>query len=337
MSDSLPAHVQLIQMGTAYWVSRVVYMAAELNLGDRLADGPKSAADLAGATGTHERSLHRLMRTLASLGVLAHAGDARFALTPLGESLKSDAPGSARSTLLAFGGEWMWDAFREFGHSVRTGDTAMAKAHGMGVFDYLGRHPDQAALFSEAMVGFHGGEPPTVAEAFDFSRFDTIVDVGGATGNMLAHILTRHARPRGVLFDRPHVVTEAPALIAARGLTDRIAIATGDFFERVPEGGDAYILSHIIHDWTEAQCVTILGNVRRAMRRDGRLLLVEFVLPEGGEPHLGLLADMVMLAIPGGEERTAAEYGALLAKAGFTVERVVPTASPVSIVEARIA
>ena len=337
MSDSLPAHVQLIQMGTAYWVSRVVYMAAELNLGDRLADGPNSAADLAGPTCTHERSLHRLMRTLASLGVLAHAGDGRFALTPLGESLKSDAPGSARSTLLAFGGGWMWDGFREFGHSVRTGDTAMVRAHGMGVFDYLGQHPDQAALFSEAMVGFHGGEPPTVAEAFDFSRFDTIVDVGGATGNMLAHILTRHARPRGVLFDRPHVVTEAPALIAARGLTDRIAIETGDFFERVPEGGNAYILSHIIHDWTEAQCLTILGNVRRAMRKDGRLLLVEFVLPEGNEPHLGLLADMVMLAIPVGEERTAAEYGTLLAKAGFTVERVVPTASPVSVVEARIA
>ena len=337
MSESLPSHVQLIQMGTGYWVSRVVYMAAELNLGDLLAGGPKSAADLAGATGTHERSLHRLMRTLAGFGVLAHAGDGRFALTPLGEALKSDAPGSARSTLLAFGGSWMWDAFREFGHSVRTGDTAMAKAHGMDLFDFLGRHPDQAALFSEAMVGFHGGEPPTVADAFDFSRFDTIVDVGGATGNMLAHILTRHAQPRGVLFDRPHVVTEAPALIAARGLTDRISIDTGDFFEHVPEGGDAYILSHIIHDWTEAQCLTILGNVRRAMRPDGRLLLVEFVLPEGGEPHLGLLADMVMLSIPGGEERTAAEYGTLLAKAGFKVDRVVPTASPVSVVDASIA
>ena len=231
----------------------------------------------------------------------------------------------------------MWDAFREFGHSVRTGDTAMAKAHGMDLFDFLGHHPDQAALFSEAMVGFHGGEPPTVADAFDFSRFDTIVDVGGATGNMLAHILTRHAQPRGVLFDRPHVVTEAPALIAARGLTDRISIDTGDFFEHVPEGGDAYILSHIIHDWTEAQCLTILGNVRRAMRPDGRLLRVEVVLPEGGAPHLGLLADMVMLSIPGGEERTAAEYGTLLAKAGFKVDRVVPTASPVSVVDASIA
>ena len=337
MSASLPTHVQLIQMGTGYWVSRVVYKAAELNLGDRLADGPKTAAELAGPTGTHERSWHRLMRTLASLGVLAHAGDGRFALTPLGEALQSDAPGSARSTLLAFGGPWMWDAFREFGHSVRTGETAMAKAHGMDLFDFLGHHPDQAALFSEAMVGFHGGEPPAVADAFDFSRFDTIVDVGGATGNMLAHILTRYPQPRGVLFDRPHVVTEAPALIAARGLTERIAIDTGDFFERVPEGGDAYILSHIIHDWTEAQCLTILGHVRRAMRQDARLLLVEFVLPEGGEPHLGLLADMVMLSVPGGEERTAAEYRTLLAKAGFTVARVVPTASPVSIVEASVA
>jgi SAM-dependent methyltransferase len=334
MSESLPPHVQLIQMGTAHWVARLIYMAAELNLGDRLADGPKSAADLAGPTGTHERSLHRLLRTLASLGVLTAAGDGRFALTPLGEALKTGAPGSARETLMAFGGAWMWTAFGEFGHSLRTGQTAMAKAHGMEIFEFLRHHPQEAAYFSSAMVGFHGGEPPTVAEAFDFSRFDTIVDVGGATGNMLAHILTRHPHPRGVLFDRPHVVTEAPALIAARGLTDRITIEQGDFFERVPEGGDAYILSHIVHDWSEEQNLTILGNCRRAMKPGSRLLIVEFVLPEGGEPHLGYIADMVMLAFPGGEERTAAEYETLLAKAGFTMERVVPTASAVSIVEA---
>jgi hypothetical protein len=187
------------------------------------------------------------------------------------------------------------------------------------------------------MIGIHGAEPPAVAEAYDFSKFATIVDVGGATGNMLAHILARHAQPRGILFDRAHVVTEAPALLAARGVDSRVSIQPGNFFESVPAGGDAYILSHIIHDWNEDQCLTILGNCRKAMKPGAKLLIVEFVLPEGNTPHFGKLADMVMLAIPGGEERTADEYRTLLAAAGLRMTRVVPTASDVSIVEAELA
>ena len=180
-------------------------------------------------------------------------------------------------------------------------------------------------------------EPPAVAAAYDFSRFATIVDVGGATGNMLGHILKRHAQPRGVLFDRPHVVTEAPALLRAHGVEGRVSIEHGNFFDNVPEGGDAYILSHIIHDWNEDQCQTILGNCRNAMKPGARLLIVEFVLPEGNAPHFGKVADMVMLTIPGGEERTAAEYRTLLAAAGLKMKRVFPTASDVSIVEAELA
>jgi hypothetical protein len=187
------------------------------------------------------------------------------------------------------------------------------------------------------MVGIHGAEPPAVAEAYDFSGFGTIVDVGGATGNMLAHILSRHPQPRGVLFDRPHVVTEAPALLRAHGVEERVTIERGNFFENVPEGGDAYILSHIIHDWNPEQCQTILGNCRKAMKPGSKLLIVEFVLPEGNTPHFGKVADMIMLVIPGGEERTAGEYGRLLASAGFRMTRVVPTASDVSVVEAELA
>jgi hypothetical protein len=204
----------------------------------------------------------------------------------------------------------------------------------MGLFDYLAQRPEEAARFSESMVGIHGAEPPAVSAAYDFSTFGTIIDVGGATGNMLAHVLTRHPRPRGILFDRPHVVTEAPSLLRQRGVADRVTIAEGNFFENVPEGGDAYILSHIIHDWTEPQCHTILGNCRKAMHERAKLLIVEFVLPEGNVPHFGKLADMIMLTIPGGEERTAGEYRTLLADAGLRMTRVVPTASDVSIVEA---
>jgi SAM-dependent methyltransferase len=331
---AVPPHVQVIQMGTACWVSRLVVTAANLRLADHLAQGPKSAADLAAVTATNPRALHRFMRSLANFGILTQGAGDTFALTPLGEALRSDAPGSARSTILAMAGPWMWKAWEEFQYSVETGKTAMEKVFGMPVFDYLAQHPQEAAQFSEAMVGIHGAEPPAVADAYDFSACGSIVDVGGATGNMLAHVLARHPRVTGVLFDRSYVVTDAPALLRARGVENRVSIERGDFFERVPAGGDVYILSHIIHDWNEDQCLTILGNCRKAMKPGAKLLIVEFVLPEGNTPHFGKLVDMVMLAIPGGEERTAGEYRTLLAAAGMKMTRVIPTSSDVSIVEA---
>jgi hypothetical protein len=172
-------------------------------------------------------SLHRLMRTLASLGILTERGDRRFALTPLGEALKTGAPGSARASLLTVGSPWFNSAFDHIVHSLQTGETGFEKAQGMPVFDYLAQHPDDASLFSETMIGIHGEEPPAVADAYDFPVFGTVVDVGGATGNLLSAILSRHPGPRGILFDRPHVVTDAPALLAARGVEDRVTIEAG--------------------------------------------------------------------------------------------------------------
>ena len=268
------------------------------------------------------------------IGVLTERDAQRFALTPLGEALKTGAPGAARATLLTFCGPAFWHAWEEILYSLQTGKTAFEKVHGMPIFDYLAQHPDQASHFSEAMVGFHGAEPPAVAKAYDFSGIKTLVDVGGATGNMLAAILGAHSAPRGVLFDRPHVVRDAPALLEARGVADRVTIEQGNFFEGVPVGGDAYILSHIIHDWNEEQCLTILGHCRKVMKPDGRLLIVETVLPAGDTPHQGKWQDMVMLVFPGGQERTEAEYASLLGKAGFRLKRVVPTESVVSVVEA---
>jgi hypothetical protein len=321
-------------MATACWVSKVVYAAAKLGLADYLAAGPRSAVELASATGTHAPSLHRLMRTLASLGVLTEEDGQRFSLTPLGKALETGAPGSARGTLIALCGQWFWRGWEELLYSLETGKPGFEKAFGMPVFEYLGRNPSEASYFSEAMVGFHGEEPPAVAEAYDFSRFKTIVDVGGATGNMLAAILSRHRGPRGVLFDRPQVVLEAPALLKTRGVNERVTIEAGNFFETVPDGGDAYLLSHVIHDWSEEQCLTILGHCRKAIKPDGRLLIVEMVLPAGDTPHPGKLLDMVMLVIPGGQERTEVEYASLVDKAGFRLNRVVPTSSAGSVVEA---
>lgn len=334
---AVPPHAQLIQMFTASWVSAVVYAAAKLALADHLSAGPRNAEELAGPTGTHAPSLHRLMRTLAGLGILTERESQRFALTPLGEALRTGAPGSARATVLAFGSPAFWRSWEGMVHAVQTGETGFEKMSGIGLFAHLARHPEEASYFSQAMVGFHGHEPPAVAAAYDFSRFATIVDVGGATGNMLAAILSRHAAPRGVLFDRPHVVTDAPALLSSKGIADRVTIEAGDFFQTVPAGGDAYVLSHIIHDWNEDQCLTILGHCRKAMRPGGRLLIVETVLPPGDTPHQGKVQDMVMLVVPGGQERTEAEYQVLLRKAGFKLTGVVPTDSVVSVVEAAIA
>lgn len=336
-TETAPPHAQLIQMATAHWVSHIVYVAAKLSLADHLAKGPKSADELAGPTSTHASSLYRFMRTLANLGIVTEDGTHRFALTPLGDALKSGAPGAARASILTLASDWMSRGWEQLLTSVETGKSGFEPSLGMPLFDWLAKHPEEASLFSETMVGFHGAEPPAVAAAYDFSGLATIIDVGGATGNLLTAILGRYPGSRGILYDLPHVVRDAPALIQARGLASRVTIEAGSFFERVPTGGDAYLLSHIIHDWTENQCLTILGHCRRAMKPSSRLLIIEMVLPAGNTPHPGKMLDMMMLVGPGGQERTEQEYGALLGQAGLHLTRVVPTASPVSVVEAALA
>ncbi|RPH38089.1 MAG: methyltransferase, partial [Planctomycetota bacterium] len=256
MSESEPPpHAVLIQMGIAHWVSRMLFVAAKLALADHLAKGPKTAEDLAGPTGTHARSLHRLMRALANLGVFAEDGKGRFSLTPLGDALRTGAPGAARPTILTLASNWVSQGFDHLLYSVQTGKPGFDKALGMPIFDWLAKNPEAASLFSETMVGFHGAEPDAVAAAYDFSGLSTIVDVGGATGNLISAVLARNPAARGILFDLPHVVRDAGALLQARGVAGRVAIEAGSFFERVPSGGDAYLLSHIIHDWSEEQCL----------------------------------------------------------------------------------
>jgi hypothetical protein len=325
-----------LQMAMAVSASRYLHVAAQLSLADHLADGPKSAEELAGPTGTHAPSLYRFLRALASVGLLKEDEVSRFSLTPLGEPLKSGVPGSVRAPILLMGSQLMTRAGDNLIYSIRTGKPGFEEAFGMPFFDWLASHPEseEASIFSEVMVSYHGAEPPAVASAYDFSHFGTIVDVGGATGNLLSTILGRYPGPRGILFDMPHVVREAPALIHARGLADRISIEAGSFLEKVPSGGDAYLLSHIIHDWSESQSLAILANCRRAMRSDGRLLIIEMVLPSGDVPFRGARADIGLLVLNGGQERTEKEYQVLLDKSGFQLTRVVPTQTAVSVVEA---
>lgn len=331
-ADAPPPEAQIAEILLSQLVPRLTHLFATLNLADHLSAGPKTSEALATLTGTHAPTLARVLRTLASLGFVTGEAQGTFALQPLGAVLRSGTPSHAAALVL--GGDMITRSFDLFLHSVQTGKTGFERAFGTPLFAWLSDHPTEAALFNDTMVGFHGMEPPAVAAAYDFSTFKTVVDIGGSTGNMLSAILSRYPAVQGILFDLPHVVEQAPALLQQRGLADRVRIERGSFFDGVPEGADAYVLSHIIHDWNSEQCGTILGHCRRAMGADGRLLLVEMVLPEGDTPHPGKLLDLMMLAVPGGEERTPSQYNALLDTAGFRMTRVVPTQSPVSIVEA---
>lgn len=226
-------------------------------------------------------------RCIASCGrlqawVSSEDANHRFALQPLGAVLTSGT--ASHAAALVIGGDVCTRALDDLLYSAQTGKTGFERAFGMPLFDWLAANPQQASFFNQTMVGFHGTEPPAVAAAYDFSMFDVIADLGGSSGNLLATILSQHSRPRGILYDLPHVVAEAPTVLQQRGVADRVRIEAGSFFEGVPTGADAYVLSHIIHDWNAEQCHTILGHCRRAMSSNGRLLIVEMVLPEGDAP-----------------------------------------------------
>jgi SAM-dependent methyltransferase len=334
VSPLIPAHIALIQMTAAIWTARAVYAAAHLGIADLLAEGPRDTDEMALATRMHSPSLYRLLRALASNGVLSEVEPRRFSLTPLGAALKTNAPGAARATVLTIGGDWQWKAWDNFLFSLKTGKPALGEIYGVGLFDYLTTHPLDATNFNEAMVGMHGDVAPAIVEAYDFSAFRTIVDVGGGTGTLLATILHANPHTNGILFDLAGTASQARQALLSSGLSSRCKVIDGDFFKSVPDGHDAYILSHVLHDWTDDQAIPILRNCRRAIGAGGRLLIIEAVLPSGDSPHHGKLMDLLMLTVTGGVERTENEFGTLLAAADFKLSRVLKTTTHQSIVEA---
>lgn len=332
--ETLPPHARLIEMAFDYFRSKLLFTATRLDVAGLLAEGPTTSAELARALRLHERSTYRFMRALAGIGIVSETDEATFALTPLGEALRPDAPVPMRAPVLSIAGDLMSRSLDELLYSLETGEPSFDRIFGMGFFEYLASNPKEAKLFNESMVNLSSVEPPAVAAAYDFSLFGSIVDVGGSTGRMLVQILQRYDRTRGVLLDLPHVLEEAIPFVQRHGLQDRIDIVPGDFFVSIPAGHDAYILSHVIHDWPEEQALRILRNCREAIDRNGTLLIVETVLAPENAPHLGMLYDISMLVAFGGQERTQQEYAELLDRAGFRLERVVPTETAVSIVVA---
>ena len=332
--QSPPPQVQLMQMAMGFAVPFLLRAAAELRVADHLATGPKTAGEISAITGTHAPALYRLLRTLACIGVFNQDESDRFSLTPLAEPLRSDIPGSVRTSILSITGDLFIVPWSKLAYSVQAGQSAFDKHFGVPFFDHLNSNPEEAAMFSDLLIGINSPDAPAIAAAYTFSRCSHIADIGGGTGHILATILASHPGPRGTVFDLPFNEGGATELIRSRGLSNRMTFVAGSFFENVPSGCDLYILSHIIHDWSEAQGLGILGNCRRAMSPDSRVLIIEMVLPEGNTFHPGKMLDMTMLATTLGQERTEHEYRMLLEKAGFKLSRVIPTSSSVSIVEA---
>lgn len=333
-SNGQPPIGALVDMISGVWISRIIYVAAKLGIADLLMDGPKSSDELAQATGTEARSLYRVLRALAGLGLFTEVRERTFDLTPMAECLRT-GPDTLRAYALLHGEPWQWRSWEEALYSVKTGKPAFEHVFGTGMWNYFGKHREAGQTFDNAMISFSGLEIAAVMARYDFAPFTTVVDVGGGSGHFLAAILKENPRQSGILYDLPGVVEgAAKRLITAEDLLRRYQFIGGDCMKYIPDGGDAYLLKHVIHLFRDDQAITVLKNCRSAMEKPAKLLLVEMIIPPGNEPFYGKLLDVMMLVGPGGCDRTEAEYRALLSAGGFTMTRVIPTDSPVSVIEA---
>ena len=329
-----------MQLIWAFRASQALHVTATLGIADLLAAGPRTADDLARATGTHPRALYRLLRAVASVGVLTEgpAGEGTgglFALTDLGQFLRTDHPRSVHGLAAFAASPTLWGTWQHLRHSVATGEPAFRHLHGVDIWTYREQHPDEGAAFDAAMTSLSLQQRDAVVAGYDFSGARTVVDVAGGHGALLAAILAANPQARGVLFDQPHVVAGAAPLLRAAGVAGRCGVVGGSMFEAVPEGGDVYLLKLIVHDWDDAQATAILRTCRRAMAPAARLVVVEAVLAAGDAPDPGKFRDLHMLVVPGGQERTAAEFAALYEAAGLRLTRVLPTPAGVSLIEGR--
>ncbi len=314
------------------WITQGIWVAAELAIADVLAEGPQTAEQLAHQTNTHPGSLYRVLRALASVGIFHQDSEGRFTQTPLSEMLQSNGNGSQRSFAIMMGAEF-YQAWGELLHSVRTGNPGFEKRFGASAFEHFMANPQRHSIYDRAMGGFGTAEIGPVLDAYDFSTFTTVADVGGGSGLLLSAILERHPGVKGMLFDLPPVAERARALMATSSLAERYRIEGGDFFSSIPIGADAYVLQHIIHDWEDPEATVILQNCRKVLKPTGKVLLIEMVIPQGNQPGFGKWLDLMMLLI-GGRERTEEDYTRLFSAAGLKLQRVIPTANEASIIEA---
>ena len=333
IANELPPPVVMLRMITGRWISQIIYVAAKLGIADLLAGESKSVDELAGATGVDAKSLYRVLRALASLGIFAENESGRFNQTPVSSCLQSEVQGSMRAMAILFGEDWHYRPWGDVLHCVTTGQSAFDHTFGLPLFPYLAQDEEASKVFDEAMTSASAPANDAIAAACDFTQTDALVDIGGGYGSLISTILHSNPKLQGILFDQPSVVEGARTRFEAEQLTERCTLIGGNFFESVPAGGDVYMLKFIIHDWDDEAAIKILRNIRRAVKWNGRILVVENVIPPGNRPSFGKLQDVEMLVITGGRERTKAEYHMLFDTAGFKLTRVITTQSSMSIVE----
>ncbi len=334
-----PLPFQLTRLMSSLWISQAIYVAAELRIADALAEGPGRSGDLAERAGADPAALRRLLRALAALDLCAEQPDGTFSLTPLGACLRSGTPESVRSWTLLMGGPGVWQSWGRLLDSVRTGRSARQPAQGEGPFDSVAADPGRLEVLYRSMAELTSPLARWLAGAYDFSGVRLLVDVGGGYGALLPPILAACPGAKGVVLDLPHCRGGALRLLEEAGVTERCSFVAGSFLESVPPGGDLYVLKSVVHDWDDERCLAILRSCRAAMGEGSRLLVIEVLVPErmGSSPlDAGIaVADLNMLVLTGGRERTEAEYRGLLARSDLRLERVLPTPSALSVMEVR--
>jgi hypothetical protein len=323
----------LRQLIFGYRISQAIAVAASLGVADALARGPRTAGDLAAELECHPETLYRLLRLLAAAGVLHEDGQQRFALTDLGQPLRTDVPGSAREQAILQGRAEVHAAYANLEHAVRTGENPFAAHFGEDIWSWRSTRPDEASQFNRTMAAVTAAIGPAVATAFDFDGVQAVADIGGGSGALIAALLTRHAHLRGIVFDQPAVVSEAVPVLEAAGVADRVELVGGDFFVDVPPA-DVYLMKAILHDWSDEDSIRILRTIGARAGASGRVLVIERVIGGPNEDLAGKLSDIHMLVMPGGRERTAEEWSSLFDAAGFRLASVNPLTGGWSVIEA---
>ena len=328
---------QVFQLCMGFIPAISLNVAAKLGVADQLSKGPKDVSELAQATHVSEDALYRVMRALSIFGVFKELNGRRFEQTPASDLLRADHPQSLRPFVLFFPDPLHFRCYSNLMHSVKTGETTGKVTLGKELFEYLREAPEDSETFNAAMVNLTQMFIPAVLEAYDFSGTNTLVDIGGGHGSVLASILQKYPSMKGILADIDYVVAGADSYLKSMGVADRCQTVPIDFFKSVPSGGDTYILKNIIHDWDDERSLTILTNIRTALanNKQGKVLLLEIVIEPGANP-LGYLADIEMMVLAGGRERSEQEYRGLFARAGFRLTRIVPTKGPQSVIEAEL-
>jgi O-methyltransferase/methyltransferase family protein len=327
---------ELARLIDGFRVTQTIYACVDLGIPDLLADGPRTADDLAEASGADPSALYRLLRALASLGILHEADGRRFSLAELGQPLRADVLGSLHDWVTLQGREYLWRSWGNLATAIREGENSFRMLHGADIWTWRAEHPEESAIFDDAMRAMTASANAAILAAYDFGRFGTIVDVAGGTGTLIAALLSAHPALRGVLFDQEHVVSGAEPVLGAAGVLDRCDVVAGSFFESVPEGGDAYVLKWIIHDWEDEESVAILRTCRAAMGPNAVVLLIERELGAPNENPVAKLADLNMFVMPGGRERSDEQYAALFEQAGLRLTGVRPTTTGLALFEAGV-